>query len=363
MEILSEWIPSHDMCSYCHTHQRSCANFPPRSTYASMPGRYHLETAGICCQPWSARGCQRGWADERSLPCLVLVRVLQVVRPNGVCLECTPRFDFATLQKLMGPEFTSDKCVTIPAMQGAPLARRRMYMWFDLVSSLQAIHYPLDLHPTLSRRSLVLDASIYAQATDAQVQATHQWFDEQRLRRNMKKTAPASMPRRLRRNMKKTAPASMPSAPRDRRLCSVPSSFPRVSRSVLLEELLSGSERCRFLDHMGQVEKLPASERARGMFVDISQNLKFGTKPCGSHIPTLTRHTRLVYVPPRSGRRGARMATPEELLAMHGLELSRESSQNLSPHQVQLLVGNSMHVAQVGRFLQHCLASRSFNLT
>ncbi len=93
--------------------------------------RYHLEVSGINCQPWTRVGKRSGWLDDRSIPCVVLVQMILAVEPNGVCIECTPLFDFQTLANLLRSKYTGDKVITSPMDHGLPIARKRMYMWFD----------------------------------------------------------------------------------------------------------------------------------------------------------------------------------------------------------------------------------------
>ena len=45
---------------------------------------------------------------------------------------------------------------------------------------------------------------------------------------------------------------------------------------------------------------------------------------------------------------------------MQGIRLPPEELSSLDPREVRSLVGNSMHVAQVGCFVQYALATRSY---
>ena len=54
------------------------------------------------------------------------------------------------------------------------------------------------------------------------------------------------------------------------------------------------------------------------------------------------------------------MRLPSELPAMHGLHLPANALSALLAAAVRSLVGNSMHVAQVGCFVQYALATRSY---
>ena len=71
----------------------------------------------------------------------------------------------------------------------------------------------------------------------------------------------------------------------------------------------------------------------------------------------------LVYVPAQgqAGSRQARLVLPDELLLAHGLVLPERLKSQLSDRQKMLVVGNSMHVAQVGTFLQYVFATRAWS--
>ena len=97
MAILATWTPTREDTGACVRHDGcQCRIFPPRTS------RYHVEVSGVNCQPWSAAGKRHGWLDDRSLPCLILVRTILCIQPDGVCIECTPNFDVAMLETLLG---------------------------------------------------------------------------------------------------------------------------------------------------------------------------------------------------------------------------------------------------------------------
>ena len=166
MESLEQWTPTREDAAYCLRHDRCCSPFPPRFT----PGRLHLEIDGINCQPWTVAGKRLGWLDIRSLPCLILVRTILCIQPDAVCLECTPEFDFMTLKSLLEPDYRGDYAITSPLDFGRPVARRRMYMWFDRVLSMRHVHRSVGTILDVCRRSLLVGPDVFVQASDADVQ-------------------------------------------------------------------------------------------------------------------------------------------------------------------------------------------------
>ena len=154
MRILSQWVPAREDGAYCCRHLRHCPTFPPRSK------RFHLEIDGINCQPWSVQGKALGWLDDQSIPCLILVQTILSIEPDAVCIECTPRFDFATLQNLL-PTYRGDWAITCPTDFGRPVARQRMYMWFDRRASLRRVHAEVSGILDVSRRTVRVEAGIF----------------------------------------------------------------------------------------------------------------------------------------------------------------------------------------------------------
>ena len=96
MAILSEWQPTRTERQRCLVHRTDCPSWPP-----SDAGCLHVEVSGVNCQPWSRAGKQLGWLDDRSLPCLILLRKILVCEPGGVCLECTPGFNDDTVETIL----------------------------------------------------------------------------------------------------------------------------------------------------------------------------------------------------------------------------------------------------------------------
>jgi hypothetical protein len=90
--------------------------------------------------------------------------------------------------------------------------------------------------------------------------------------------------------------------------------------------------------------------------VDINHNPEYRGPPSDARVPTIMRSSTLVAVFPSAA--SDRLVLPTELVAMHGLELPAQLMSRLPDRRLVSLVGNSMHVAQVGCFLQFALAMR-----
>ena len=76
-------------------------------------------------------------------------------------------------------------------------------------------------------------------------------------------------------------------------------------------------------------------------------------------VPTLLKSTVLVvlFADPAQDC----LLTPGELASIHGLDISPAVLRRLTVSQVRGLVGNSMHVAQIGAFVQFALAARTWS--
>ena len=80
---------------------------------------------------------------------MILVRTSLRVDPDAARIERTPKLDFATPKNLLHP-YRGDSVVTCPTEFGSPVARERMYVWFDRLASL-----PISIRD-ISRRSVTV---------------------------------------------------------------------------------------------------------------------------------------------------------------------------------------------------------------
>ena len=92
--------------------------------------------------------------------------------------------------------------------------------------------------------------------------------------------------------------------------------------------------------------------------VDIIKNPGWGGAPQRQRVPTILRSSKLMVVFQEEEQ--DRLLLPAEMPAMHGLHLPKCVMDRLPARVVRSLVGNSMHVAQVGCVVQHALATRSY---
>ena len=322
MPILAAWSPTRDDMGQCVRHGRKCRIFPPHSS------RYHVEVSGVNCQPWSAVGKKLGWLDDRSLPCLVLVRTILCVEPSVVCIECTPAFDFDTLQDLLAAKYLGSCAQTCPLDFGLPVRRPRLYMWFDSMSCLDEEHADIECCLLAARRSVHLSPRDYLKATRTERRRHY----EDTWRERTGSPPPRPSPRRM--DLKGPGP------------------MPRVA------DYLAPGLYSRYRDHRDAVAKIRKSEQDC-FVVDINQSASYGRVSKPNVFPTILKSSVLVVLPADEAHDC--MVVPKELLSIHGIDLPSSVLRRLKPKQVRQLLGNSMHVVQVGTFIQCALAARTWS--
>jgi len=337
MNILQGWAPKREDTASCLRHGGDCPAFPPRAC-ASTPGPFHLEIDGINCQPWSAAGKRRGWLDARSIPCLVLIRTIVSIEPDAVCIECTPGFDFATLRRLLRG-YRGDYAITSPQDFGCPVARTRMYMWFDRLLSLCQVEREVGTILDVSRRSLLVGPEIFLHAPRAAVQ--RQYYDMAH-KASQKPDGPPR-PKPLRRMKVKQPPPC----------------------KLRARDVLAAGLRTRYEGHRERVIKahiLPLLRRRAGACCvrDFNQSSGWGGAPQCQIVPTIMRSSKLVAI--FESEDDDRLILPSELPSIHGISLPSHVLAELEPKKVASLVGNSMHLVQIGTFIQYALATRSYHL-
>ena len=322
MAILAAWSPTRDDMGQCVRHGRQCRIFPPRGS------RYHIEVSGVNCQPWSAVGKKLGWLDDRSLPCLVLVQTILCIEPSAVCIECTPAFDFATLRELLAAKYQGSCAQTCPTDFGLPVRRPRLYMWFDSMSCLDEEHVDIDCCLLAARRSVRLSPRDYLKVATA---------DRRRHYEDMwREYTGSAPPRPLLRRMVRKGPGPMPPVAK-----------------YLAPGLLS-----RYRSHREAVAKIRKNEKDC-FVVDINQSATYGRASTPNVFPTILKTSVLVVL--SADEANDSMLVPEELLSIHGIDLPSSVLRRLKLRRVRQLLGNSMHVVQVGTFIQCALATRTWS--
>ena len=124
-----------------------------------------------------------------------------------------------------------------------------------------------------------------------------------------------------------------------------------------LDQFLWGSSLQRYHDHRAQpyTQDLTSSQC---IVVDISQNVGY-RRPARNMVPTLMKSTVLVVLFADAAQDV--FLIPSELASIHGLDISPAVLRRLTVSQVRGLVGNSMHVAQIGAFVQFAFAARTWS--
>lgn len=331
MTILEAWDPERGSGVECCRHHRLCPACPRRS------GRYHLEVSGVNCQPWSSAGKRLGWLDDRSVPCLILVRSIMAVEPDGVCIECTPAFDFDALASVLEPKYHGNFTIMSPQDLGIPVARKRMYMWFDRVKTLAETHRCVSEFLQISRRAPGAGPEQYLSASADEVQQYYQYY-RKLLEQEGRKRKGGSEAR------------SKPVPPR-RAPC------PRPGDKLTLRDVLQAGNLHRYHGHRQRIAEHTSPEACH--IIDVNVTPGWCGTPSSTRVPTLLKSSCLVAVFGR-GSDADRLLLPSELPAIHGLELPSSVVSRLPARAVRSLLGNSMHVAQVGSFLLYALATRSF---
>ena len=93
------------------------------------------------------------------------------------------------------------------------------------------------------------------------------------------------------------------------------------------------------------------------MDINMSASYRTFTKP--NVFPTIMKSSILVIL--SADEAHDRMFVPEELLSIHCIDLPSAVLRRLTLREVRQLLGISMHVVQVGTFIQCALAARTWS--
>ena len=333
MRILGEWTPKREDTAHCLRHDGQCPVFPARTSASTHGHPFHLEIDGINCQPWSYAGKRMGWLDDRSIPCLILVQTILSVEPDAVCIECTPAFDFATFRRLLRG-YRGDYAITCPRDFGRPVSRKRMYMWFDRMRSLHRVHKEVSTILDICRRSLLVGPEIFLQASPEERQREYYRMAQKVGASTPHMRVGASTPG-MRRIKKKQAPPC----------------------KLRVRDILPAGLRQRYLEHRERVQKV-RTLRDTCYVRDINRTAGWGGAPQCQSVPTIMRSSTLVAM--FESEDDDCLLLPSELPGIHGIRIPAHVLQSLEPKEVRSLIGNSMHVVQIGTFVGYALSTRSY---
>jgi hypothetical protein len=125
---------------------------------------------------------------------------------------------------------------------------------------------------------------------------------------------------------------------------------------LTLKNILPGGLCRRYQQHREKAAEAP-NDTGHCYVVDAHKTVSWGGKP-KSRVPTILRSSTLIAI--FESPEQDRLLLPSELPGIHGIRLPPEALSSLAPREVRSLVGNSMHVAQVGCFVQYALATWSY---
>ena len=253
------------------------------------------------------------------------------MEPDGVCLECTPGFDFNTLADLLRAKYDGDFAITSPDDHGLPVARKRMYMWFDRRESVDETHAGVRDMLDCARRIPMIAPETYLRATPAEV-----------LRHYNKLLAAGVQAGKL---------SAAISVPRRRR-----AKGPPVSQ-LSVRDVLHGGFLKRYDEYRKKLKDALAKHGCH--VVDIMKTPEYSGAPNSTRFQTLMKSSCLVAM--FDSEESDRLLLPSESPAVHGLHLLLDVLRDLPPTDVRYLVRNSMHVVQVGSFVQYALATRTLH--
>ncbi|CAE7828524.1 unnamed protein product [Symbiodinium sp. CCMP2592] len=132
--LLLKNMPKDGPKALCGRHARNCCVNPAVPLQSELgPKPLILHVSGFNCYDWSSMGVGLKFLGPSSLPFAQWVAERKRFQEPIVVAECTMNFDFFHLQKMMEPEYPSEKSFALrvsPVMLGEPVERVRMYMFF-----------------------------------------------------------------------------------------------------------------------------------------------------------------------------------------------------------------------------------------
>ena len=202
-------------------------------------------------------------------------------------------------------------------------------MWFDSITCLDEEHADVDCYLLAARRRVRLSPRDYMQATiiERRVHYENVWCGRT-------KCDPPMVPLQKRMTVKGSGP--MP----------------------LVAHYLAPGLFSRYQDHREAVAKIRKNDQDC-FVVDINKNASYSSNSTPNMIPTILKSSVLVIL--SADEANDCMFVPRELLSIHGIVLADSVLRRLTVRQVKQLVGNSMHVVQIGTFIQCAFAARTWS--
>ena len=154
--------------AFCFRCNRDCRWFP------QVAGQeLWVEIAGNTCTPWSQRGSRKGFLDAAAIPALVWLWSLKYAGgPHIIINENVPSFPSERFFKLAFGNSSVSSALCSPADLGIPTRRRRKYTVVvpDVAkSSFEPPSFGYDVLLKSAFRSLQLRGSVYLQAPKVDV--------------------------------------------------------------------------------------------------------------------------------------------------------------------------------------------------
>ena len=111
--------------AWCFRHQCECPlHIAPTVDRSAI---LFMEIAGSTCVAWSSLGVGWGWLDESSVPCLVWMFAMAAAKPDLILHECTSRFNAKHFESAFGVTHLIQTLTCSPSDWGIPVDRTRRY--------------------------------------------------------------------------------------------------------------------------------------------------------------------------------------------------------------------------------------------
>ena len=328
--------------AHCYKPGKQCKAVQGVRDEAS--GDLALNVSGFSCVDWSTMGVGLGWLGDSALPfaqwAAERLRSAWLNLEDVVICECTPNFDAAHFQALMGCDFHMQVLYVSPNMLGEPVSRNRVYM---LLLNKRTRVWSEEVESTSAQE--VYDETFFAQVVMPLLEkfrAPQHEVDDQ--------------VRRL------TVKQNLPNATSSGRKWSFLQVCSAATKASIQEHEAFVDDQ---IEALGLIQPGEISAEKRRWITNLSQRVQH-MPPVRDCVPALLRHSTL-YV---FGRK--RQAVPAEHLEIQGWNLFgslqeaaepndnaqslEHSLRNLAPGKLRALSGNGMHLHVLGSLILFVLS-------